>query len=256
MKNNQKGATLIVVLIFLVLITIIGTVAIRQSMVGLNISTNAQVQQLLIQNSDSVFFQIEKPENFRNSILGVGMFGYNNNVSGKDKELVFCYRGDQNSLFDISRASQVEWKEGATAPTNDSLGVAGYCDATVQNTNWFTSGRRAVLTQVSVKFPTNNVGSPFSGRVSGTDGQTSKFEDSKPVKVFAVSIMPSLSNASRSDINNCLRLKMNEVTIPKSISASTISDTNKQDVTTCLKNLNVPFTTQVNDYVLAQESAS
>ena len=256
MKNNQRGATLVVVLIFLVAITVIGTLAIRQSMLALNIATNSQVQQLLTQNSDSAFFQIEVPSNLGVSLAGSGMFGYISNKSDKDKEVVFCYRGDQTSFFDISRASMVQWKEGATSLTNNDFGIAGYCDATVQDTNWFTSGRRAVLTQVSVKFPTQSTGGPFSNRISGVDGQVSKFEDSKPVKVFAVSIMPSISSASRSDINDCLRTKMNDVTIPTNVSPSTVSDANKQDVTACLKGLNVPFTTQVNEYVLAQQSTS
>ncbi|WP_151961563.1 pilus assembly PilX family protein [Acinetobacter bereziniae] len=255
MKKNQQGATLIVVLIFLVAITVIGTLAIRQSMIALNIATNAQVQQLLTQNSDAVFFQTEKPSNLGISLTGVGMLGYINNKVDKDKELVFCYRGDQISFFDISRASIMQWKEGALAPTNNDLGTDGYCDATIQDTNWFTSGRRAVLTQVSVKFPSKNAGGPFSNRVSGTDGQVSKFEDSKPVKIFAVSIMPSISSASRTDINNCLRSKMNDVTIPVDISPTTVLDDNKQDITACLKDLNVPFTTQVSEYVLAQEGA-
>lgn len=255
MKNNQKGATLIVVLVFLVAITIIGTIAIRQSMVALNIATNAQVQQLLTQNSDAVFFQAEQPSNLGVSLTGIGMFGYINNKTDKDKELVFCYRGDQSSFFDISRASIMQWTEGK-APTNNDLGTEGYCDATKQDKNWFTSGRRAVLTQVSVKFPSKNVGGPFSNRVSGTDGQVSKFEESKPVKIFAVSIMPSISSADRTAINDCLHSKMNDVTIPADVSPTTVSDENKQDITTCLKNLNVPFTTQVSEYVLAQESAS
>ena len=68
--------------------------------------------------------------------------------------------------------------------------------------------------------------------------------------------MPSISNADRDAINNCLRLKMNDVTIPADVSPTTVSDENKQDITTCLKDLNVPFTTQVSEYVLAQQSAS
>lgn len=256
MKNKQKGATLIVVLVFLVAITIIGTIAIRQSMVALNIATNAQVQQLLTQNSDAVFFQTEKPSNLGLGLTASGMFGYIKGDQDKDKELVFCYRGDQTSYFKLSNASIMQWKEGADEPTNNDLGTEGYCDATIQNTNWFTSGRRAVLTQVSVKFPTQNTGGPFSNRVSGVDGQVSKFEDSRPVKVFAVSIMPSLSSALRTDINSCLRTKMNDVSIPKDTDSTTVADSNKQNVTTCLKDLGVPFTTQVSEYVLAQESAS
>lgn len=59
MKKNQTGATLIVVLVLLLVITIIGTLAIRQSLMSLNIVTNSQAQQLLVQNSDAALFNVE-----------------------------------------------------------------------------------------------------------------------------------------------------------------------------------------------------
>ena len=48
-------ATLIVVMILLLAITIIGTMAIRQGLVSLGVATNSQAQQLLMQNSDAAF---------------------------------------------------------------------------------------------------------------------------------------------------------------------------------------------------------
>lgn len=56
MKLKQGGSALIVVLIFLVAIMIIGTIAIRKGLINLNIATNSQVQQLILQNSDASFF--------------------------------------------------------------------------------------------------------------------------------------------------------------------------------------------------------
>ena len=63
MIRQQHGSTLIVVLILLLAITIIGTLAIRQSMVSLNIATNSQAQQLMIQNSDAATFNVEDTNN-------------------------------------------------------------------------------------------------------------------------------------------------------------------------------------------------
>lgn len=54
----QKGSTLIVVLILLLVITVIGTLAVRQSLTSLNIATNSQAQQLLMQSSDSVLYRL------------------------------------------------------------------------------------------------------------------------------------------------------------------------------------------------------
>ena len=49
MKQVQQGATLIVVLILLVVITVLRTLAIRLSMVTLKIATNSQAMQLMLQ---------------------------------------------------------------------------------------------------------------------------------------------------------------------------------------------------------------
>jgi len=57
--NMQRGATLKVVLIILILLTLVGTWAIRGSLTSLNIATNAQAQALLQQSSDAVFFSLE-----------------------------------------------------------------------------------------------------------------------------------------------------------------------------------------------------
>ena len=62
MMRNQNGATLIVVLFLLLTITVLGTLAVRQSVVGLNIATNSQAQQLLTQNSDAAFLRRNSPQ--------------------------------------------------------------------------------------------------------------------------------------------------------------------------------------------------
>ncbi|KAF1019522.1 MAG: hypothetical protein GAK29_03892 [Acinetobacter bereziniae] len=256
MRNYQTGATLILVLIFLVAMTIIGTLAIRQSMVSLSVATNSQVQQLLTQNSDAALYKAENPSDLAYSLSPAGLFGYINNAKDKNKELVFCFRGDQSQFFNINQASLMQWKEGSTTGlTNNSLGTRGYCDASANSTtNWFTSGRRAILTQVSVKFPTDSsLDNPFYDRARGSDSQKGQIEEAKRVKIFAVSIMPTLSKASRTDINNCLNGRMNQVTPPEDKDASTLTKEDKVDVTNCLTKLNVPFTTQVSEYTITQD---
>ena len=194
MKKYQAGATLIVVLIFLVAMTIIGTLAIRQSMVSLNVATNSQVQQLLTQNSDAALFKAENPGDLAYALSPVGLFGYINNPKNKNNELVFCFRGSESQFFNISKASLIQWKEGAETLSTNSLGTRGYCDASANaSTNWFTSGRKAVLTQVSVKFPIDSsLDNPFFDRVRGVDSQKAPIDNATRVKVFAVSLSPSL----------------------------------------------------------------
>ena len=263
MKRHQTGATLIVVMIFLVAITVIGTIAIRQSMVALNIATNSQVQQLILQNSDSAYFNVELPLSLQKNFTSEGMFGYIEQAKDKNKELVFCYRGDQTEFFDITRASLMEWEPGKTKPTNDALGTEGYCNAKLDATgNWFTSGRKAVMTQVAVKFSTDMEKDPFYGRQRGQDTKKAQLEEAKRVRIFAVSLMPSLSSVDRADINTCLQNHMNEVTIPDDTAKPTIAagtkdlDNPLKTVTECLSSLSVPFTTQVSEYLITQDSTT
>ena len=248
----QQGATLIVILVLLLVITIIGTMAIRQSMVALKIATNGQAQQLLLQNADSAYFNIEEEGNLTRSFLSSGMFGAIDGAENKDKELVFCYLGEEPDFFEISRSSIIEWRPGQSRPTNNSVGTSGYCSTANSSFNFFTSGRRAVITQVAVKYSTLSSQDPFYGMQIGTDEEGSKFQKSKLVKVFTVSLMPTLTNVSSTQIDTCLNSRMNEVTIPSGTSVPENSLFNKS-VTECLTDLNVPFTSHVTEYVIAQD---
>lgn len=256
MKQYQQGVTLIVVMLLLVVITIIGTVAVRQSLVSLNIATNSQAQQLMLQNADAAFFNVEKENNIVQGLSASGMFGYIDGAVNRDKELVFCYRGaDKADFFDIGRASIVEWVVGSNKPKNDSLGKDGFCQVGSSNTNFFTSGRKAVMTQVAVKFSTQAQSDPFYGQILGTDDKTVKLERSKPVKVFAVSIMPTLSSTSvdKEAVNACLSEHMNDPTVPTGVTPATGA---ADSVTTCLSKLNIPFESSVTEYVIAQDFTS
>lgn len=252
MINKQRGATLIVVLFLLLAIIVLGTLAVRQSLVSLNIATNSQAQQLLLQNSDAAFFNVEREDNIIQALSSSGMFGYISGATDKEKEMVFCYRGAEPSFFDINRASLIYWKPGDTAPTNNEFGVDGYCNADESTTNFFTSGRRAVMTQVAVKFTSISQNDPFFGAQFATDDKTVNFDTTKPVKVFAVSVMPTLTNASTTDINNCFRNHMSETTVPDGTSVA-LDAISRKTVTECLADLNVPYTSHVTEYVIVQD---
>jgi len=254
--SSQRGATLIVVMIMLLAITVIGTLAIKKGMISLNVATNSQAQQLLMQNSDAAFFNVEREANLIQSLSSSGMFGYINGAVNKDKELVFCFMGEEADFFDINRASLMVWQSG-DAPINNTLGTDGYCSVSATTSNFFTSGRRAVMTQISVKFSSQSDSDPFYGMQYGTDEKGVKFEKNKPVKVFAVSIMPTLTTAKATDIDACLNLHMSEVTIPSGVTPSVVKDANgvrvDDSVTDCLSKLNIPFTSQVTEYMIAQD---
>lgn len=250
--SSQRGATLIVVMIMLVIITIIGTLAVKQGLISLNIATNSQAQQLLMQNSDAAFFNVERESNLIQGLSSSGMFGYINGAANKDKELVFCFRGAENNFFDINRASLMIWEAAKIQPTNDSLGKDGYCNVEATSGNFFTSGRKTVMTQIAVKFSSQSDNDPFYGMQYGTDENGVKFEKNKPVKVLAISIMPMLTTASAADIDTCLNSRMSEVTIPTGTTVATNS-VFRESITDCLARLNVPFTSHVTEYMIAQD---
>ena len=136
--KQQQGATLITVLIVLVLVTLLGTIAVKSGILGLKIATNSQVNALLMGNSDSALFNIENPDQVARQLALDGMFAYFNSSANANDELVFCYRASENSFFKLSKASAIT-ADGSTT----KLGVDGYCKA-----NQFAMGRSAVLSQV------------------------------------------------------------------------------------------------------------
>ena len=250
MKTKQEGATLIVVLILLVIITVIGTLAIRSSLTALNIATNSQAQQLLVQNSDSAIFNVEDPDLIERNTAYDGLFGLVKSDANKGKELVFCYKGTATEFYDFSRASFMQWVSG-TAPNNSELGIDGYCKMDSSN-NFFTSGRKAVMTQVSIKVNTDassNLDRAFEHMQRGTDAESAKIDKSEKILVTATSIVPSMSTANDTDINNCFSTHMNQVVIPSGVTPATGMN---KSVSQCLQDLGVPVNTQIAEYNLTQ----
>lgn len=253
MKTKQTGATLIVVLILLVLVTVIGTLAVRSSLTALSIATNSQAQQLLVQNSDSAIFNVENPAFLTRNTAYDGLFGQIKSDANKGKELVFCYRGASSNFYDYSKASFMKWVSGA-APSNSELGLDGYCKIGGTE-NFFTSGRRAVMTQVAIKVNTSldsqSVGldQAFQHMQYGTDVDSAKIDKSEKILVTATSIVPVLSSASDEDINACFSSHMNQVVIPSGVTPASGMD---KSVAECLQGLGVPVNTQVTEYNLTQ----
>ncbi len=102
--KQQQGATLITVLIILVLVTVLGTIAVKTGILGLKIATNSQVNALLLENSDAALFNVENPDDVARQLALDGMFAYFNSAANADDELVFCYRASESSFFSLSRS--------------------------------------------------------------------------------------------------------------------------------------------------------
>ncbi|WP_436862265.1 pilus assembly PilX family protein [Acinetobacter haemolyticus] len=238
-KKAQTGSVLIVVLIMLVLLTIVGTWAIRGSIISLKIATNAQAQALLKQTSDSVFFTLENKTDdeldFANMRIGDGMLNYTLRPENKGKELVFCIRGTSTDNFAGSRLASVVYWEGSTIK-NTEMGQNGFCK--VSRVTDFLSGRNAVMTQVSVRAADNS--RDWEHMMEGDDKESSKSTGIQKVVITATSILPNLSDRPRSSIDTCLT----------NYTSFWDENADEDTVTDCLSRNNVPYSTQEMEYTI------
>lgn len=92
MRYAQRGSTLIVVLMIVLMITIIGTLAIRQSVSSLKLVSNNQIQTLLAQNADAALMYFQNPDIQQNMASANGIVGFFKNEDNWNKELVFCFK--------------------------------------------------------------------------------------------------------------------------------------------------------------------
>ncbi len=119
MIHNQKGSTLIVVLMIVLLITIIGTLAIRQSISSLKLVTNNQIHTLLLQSSDAALLALQNPNNTPDIAAANGIVGFFKNENHKEAELVFCF--SESSPFTLSKGAYL-----LNSPNWESLGGGLY----------------------------------------------------------------------------------------------------------------------------------
>ena len=219
--KQQKGATLITVLVILIVVTLLGTIAVKMGIVGLKIATNSQVNALLLENSDSALFNVENPDQIERQLALDGMFAYFNSAANADDELVFCYRAAQNAFYDFSKASAI-----AADGTTTKIGVDGFCKA-----NQFAMGRSAVLSQV---YLTKNAttSTPFAGVPKGTSlGQSNVPVTMHNIGATVISVLPSFAGATTTQIENCFKQRASAVGA-------------------CFDGLGIPYNMQHSDYVV------
>ena len=226
--KQQKGATLITVLVILVIVTLLGTIAVKMGIVGLKIATNSQVNALLLENSDSALFNIENPAEVERQLALDGMFAYFNSSANANDELVFCYRASENSFFKLSKASAIT--ENGTKTTK--IGVDGYCKS-----SWFATGRSAILSQVYLT-KSSTPATPFGSVPKGTSlGESGIPLTTNNIGATVISVLPSFASATSTQIEACFK-------------RPSIKPATGQTVGECFDNLGIPYNMQHADYVV------
>ncbi|GAA4999695.1 type IV fimbrial biogenesis protein [Acinetobacter puyangensis] len=231
--EKHAGATLIIILIILVVVTLLGTIAVRSGILGLKIATNSQIRELLLENSNAALFNIEDPAQVTRQLAEDGIFAYFRSAENARDELVFCYRASENVFFSRGKASAILVNNNTVTITKQ--GVDGFCQA-----HQFASGRSAILSQVYVSKNTTS-SQPFAtvprGSSLGEGQQTSMLN---PIHVTVISVLPSFSAATKAQIETCFR--------KPSLKQGAI-----QTVAKCFNDLDMPYNMQHADYIVGGE---
>lgn len=221
---KQTGSTLIMTLIILILVTLVGTIAIKSGILGLRLATNSQIQTLLLENSNAALFNIENPAQVRRQSAGDGMFNYFNSIANSEDELVFCYRASESAFFAMNKASAI-----SSSGSISKIGPSGFCKS-----NQFAGGRSAVLSQIYMS-KNIDVSLPFAHVPKGTSGGSSALPVvSNNISVTVISVLPGFAGASKKEIEDCFKKRALKVSA-------------------CFSDLDIPFNTQHADYIVGAQ---
>lgn len=223
--RHQKGMTLIVVLLVLIVMTLLGISAMRMGLSSLSVATNSQVGNLLYESADAGLFHLE-----RTAMLNVGVALQPGGVLATNSEDVFCLKP----------------KSGSVAL------VAGRCDSSASGD--FMSSRNAALTQVHVI----NRGSTdeFSQNATMILGSDSSIRQSQKIEVTVAStaVLPGFGSATTGTINGCLA-NTGDDTVRTGAAGSTyeVSDASVTTVSECLSANGGVYSTLLEDFEISNE---
>lgn len=253
---SQAGATLIIVLIMVLFLAIIGAIAVRNSQVGLNMTTSAQVNQLLRQSSDVPLAKLEmsgiepgadKMTQLQNMDRDNNSpFGLLKTEGRKDAEYVLWYQPTVRDSLYVKGDHRIIVDKGADSSSNFATtgNAEGYCQVADDSATYYTSARKTVASQVSITRPTVNEGieddvevKPFATANLGMDNIAKS--DASYFRAYVTSVLPALSiSSSAEDVQDCL-------TKPIGGLAGTTAENNQIQ---CLDKTDTPMNIQVQDF--------
>lgn len=192
-RNTEQGATLIVVLLFLVLIMLAGAIAVRQSNTDLKIATTDQINTVLLQSSDSANQKLEMMLNgdptsteYMDVTSQSGVFGhFFLNPDNSTNEFIYCFN-PRTKKYLTANATVRQPGGGYWSSLNN--GICDYSSAAD-----YTSERQTVMTQMSVTVtPPDPNAERFSQMVLGKEIEDSTSEKFK-FDIRATSALPAYS---------------------------------------------------------------
>ncbi len=224
-RSAERGATLIVVLLFLVLIMLAGAIAVRQSNTDLKIATSDQINTVLLQSSDSANQKLEMMLNgsststeYKDVTSAAGVFGhFLLNPDNATNEFIYCFNPRTQKYLASNATIMVKGTAASSGGYWSSLnnGVCNYNSA-----DGYTSARQTVATQMSVTVTPPDPNAERFGHV--VIGKEIEDRTSKKFKfdIRSTSALPSYSEP-KADGDNCFAqtsIKANVVGSKKSLS--------------------------------------
>lgn len=256
LPTHQSGVALIAVLLFLILITIAGVIAVRQSTVDLKVATSDQANALMMNASDSVLADIEQssiPDSNPNSVQGkryakmistgegiLGYFGVQPNEKVGD-QLHFCYRPSSPDLFTLTNARILKYGGGYDRKGNPGL-VGAVCNST--DPKDYVSSRNTTMTQVAIRALNPETRNPFESNTRGQLQGNGNVQQVPVISIHSVSVLPALSKSDNNVLTECLGLPVGD-----NVNATTYGskDGAKGNMSTCLRENGIPSVALVED---------
>lgn len=248
-RESQAGVALIAVLLFLILITIAGVIAVRQSSVDLKVATSDQANVLMLNASDSVLADIEEtakpahPNYVRMTSERDGILGYFG-VQTNDKigdQLHFCYRPTDPHLFSLTKSRILKYGGGYDRENAEGLKL-GVCDSS--NSSDYTSARHTTLTQVVIRALDSETAVRFEANTRGELAGTTDNSQVPNLSINSVTVLPSLSQASNSELKECLGRPVGP---NDDVKANYGNEGANGSITKCLRDHGIPSVALVED---------
>lgn len=238
---KQQGIALIVVLMFLVLISIVGTIAVRQSRTDLQVATADQANTLTLNASDSVLVQLEDSigQNPEASVLG---YFLQQPKTKMGHQISFCYRPRQG-FYNRSKARILMPGGGTSVNSNDAI-----CDPA--NADDYTSARNVAMTQVTITALDDSAqqlqAENFGMVQTGTSDERVVDTVTPALRLHSTSLLPAMSNVDNNTIKGCLGRPVDNASKYGAIGAN-------GNLSNCLKQNALPFSSLVQEVVISYQ---
>lgn len=211
---RQQGIALIAVLMILILITLAGLMAARQSSTDLKTATADQINTLLLQTADGANHHLEQTINHNptsvdyrdaRSVSGMVHFFFKD-PKARFSEYIYCYNQEPRRYLKRNATIMTKTLDAHGNPTTGVLSGlnSGVCD--YKQARDYTSQRATALTQINVEStPITGNEEAFEHLVEGRDSESSGSIKAK-MDVRTTSAIPSYNEPVGNGGGNCFAL--------------------------------------------------